>query len=326
MSKAKQVEWREITAAPIVFVYGNEEYFASRAISALREKLRAQEPSLEVTEIEAADYSSQQIFDLTAPSLFGEPRMLVIRGADRLTDELIADALVYLADPPADVTLVIRHNNSSVRGKKLIDAFRLNPKVLFVMCEKLKKEAEKQVFVQAEFAAASRKVETAALRTLVEALNEEISELAAACAQLLQDTSETITESIVEKYYGGRVETTSYKLADTCMLGQEGEALAILRHVLQTGADPVMILGALAGRVRQVAQFFGASSAAAASSGTPSWLADKIRRESGYWTEDGLVRAVTVVAETDAAVKGGSRDPVFALESLVRTICKRGLA
>jgi len=326
VSKAKQVDWREITGAPIVFVFGNEEYFASRAMRALREKLRGQEPSLEVTEIEAADYSSQQIFDLTAPSLFGEPRMLVIRGADRLTDELIADALVYLADPPADVTLVIRHNNSSVRGKKLIDAFRLSPKVLFVMCEKLKKEAEKQAFVQAEFAAASRKIETAALRSLVEAFNEEISELAAACAQLLLDTSETITEALVEKYYGGRVETTSYKLADTCMLGQEGEALAILRHVLQTGADPVMILGALAGRVRQVAQFFGASSAAAASSGTPSWLADKIRRESGYWTEDGLVRAVTAVAETDAAVKGGSRDPVFALESLVRTICKRGLA
>ena len=325
MNKAKQVDWRAVVGAPIVFVYGNEEYFASRAMRSLREQLKAHDASLEITEIEAADYSSNQIFDLTAPSLFGEPRLLVIRGADKMTDELIADALSYVENPPKDVVVVIRHNNSSVRGKKLIDALRLSSNALFVMCDKLKKENEKQAFVQAEFAAASRKIETVALRNLVEAFNEDIAELAAACAQLLQDSSETITEAIVEKYYGGRVETTSYKLADTCMLGQEGEALAILRHVLQTGADPVMILGALAGRVRQVAQFFGASSAAAASSGTPSWLADKIRRESTYWTEDGLVLAVRAVAETDSAVKGGSRDPVFALESLVRIICKRGL-
>ena len=326
MSKAKQVDWRGVAAAPVVFVFGNEDYFASRAIRSLREQLKVADSSLEITEIEAADYLSKQVFDLTAPSLFGEPRLLIIRGADRLTDELIDDVLVYLENPPADVTLVIRHNNSSVRGKKMIDALRLSSKVLFVTCDKLKKENEKQAFVQAEFTASGRKIETLALRNLVEAFNEDIAELASACEQLLQDSNELITEATVEKYYGGRVETTSYKLADTCMLGQEGEALAILRHVLQTGADPVMILGALAGRVRQVAQFFGASSAAAASSGTPSWLADKIRRESTYWTEDGLVRAVTAVAETDSAVKGGSRDPVFALEALVRTICKRGLA
>ena len=325
MSKAKQVDWRGVTAAPIVFVYGNEDYFASRAMRSVREQLKKLDQSLEITEIEASDYLSRQIFDLTAPSLFGEPRLLVIRGAERLTDELIADMLVYLENPPADVTLVIRHNNSSVRGKKLIDAMRLSSFVLFVMCDKLKKENEKQAFVQAEFAAADRRIETVALRNLVEAFNEDVAELAAACAQLLQDSSEVITEAIVEKYYGGRVETTSYKLADTCMLGLEGEALAILRHVLQTGADPVMILGALASRVRQVAQFFGASSAAAASAGTPTWLADKIRRESAYWTEEGLVRAVTMVAETDWAVKGGSRDPVFALETLVRTISNRGL-
>jgi DNA polymerase-3 subunit delta len=114
-------------------------------------------------------------------------------------------------------------------------------------------------------------------------------------------------------------------LADTCMAGLEGDALAVLRHLLQTGADPVMILGALVGRVRQVARVFQAPSAAAAQAGMAPWLADKVRRDANQWSEPGLARAITALAETDSAVKGGSRDPVFALESMVRIICQRGL-
>lgn len=325
MSKAKQVEWRSVKPAPIVFVFGNEEYFATRAIRAVREQLKAKDASLEVTEIEASDYAAGQIFDLTAPSLFGEPRMLIIRGVERLTDSLIEDGLVFIANPPQDVTVIFRHNNSSVRGKKLVDALRANDFTSVVLCEKLSKENEKSAFVVAEFAAKSRKISNGAVRALVEAFNDDVAELAAACEQLLQDSSESISEEIVDQYYGGRIETTAFKLADTCMAGLEGEALAILRHLLQTGADPVMILGGLATKVRQIAKSYGATSAAAAQAGMAPWLAEKIRRDAAQWTEPGLVRAVTAVAETDAAVKGASRDPVFALETLVRIISQRGL-
>lgn len=325
MSKAKQVEWRLVKPAPIVFVFGNEEYFASRAIRLVREQLKAKDASLEVTEIEASDYSAGQIFDLTAPSLFGEPRLLIIRGLERLTDSLIDDGMAFIASPPNDVTVIFRHNNSSVRGKKLVDTLRANESTIVVLCEKLSKDNEKSAFVVAEFAANSRKISNGAVRALVEACNDDVAELAAACEQLLQDSAESISEEIVDQYYGGRVETTSFKLADTCMAGLEGEALAILRHLLQTGADPVMILGGLATKVRQVAKVFGASSSAGAQAGMQPWLAEKIRRDANQWTEPGLVRAVTAVAETDAAVKGASRDPVFALETLVRIISQRGL-
>ena len=325
MNKARQVEWRSVKPAPVVFVFGNEEYFATRAIRAVREQLRAKDASLEITEIEAGDYSAGQIFDLTAPSLFGEPRLLVVRGVERLTDALIDDALTFISNPPADVTVVFRHNNSSVRGKKLVEALRTNEHTVVVLCEKLSKDNEKSAFVLAEFAANARKISNGAVRALVEAFNDDVAELAAACEQLLQDSADNISEEIVDKYYGGRVETTSFKLADTCIAGLEGEALAILRHLIQTGADPVMILGGLATKVRQIAKVYGATSAASAQAGMQPWLAEKIRKDANQWSEPGIVRAVTAVAETDAAVKGGSRDPVFALETLVRIISQRGL-
>ena len=325
MSKAKQVEWRSARPAPVVFVFGNEEYFASRAIRSIREQLKAKDASLEVSEVEAGEYAAGQIYDLTAPSLFGEPRLLIIRGLDKLTDSLIDDALAYIANPVDDVTVIFRHNNSSVRGKKLVEALRVSDHTAVVLCDKLSKDNEKSAFVVAEFAARSRKISNGAVRALVEAFSDDVAELGAACDQLLQDSAESISEEIVDKYYGGRVETTSFRLADTCMAGLEGEALAILRHLLQTGADPVMILGGVATKVRQVAKVFGATSAASAQAGMQPWLAEKIRRDANQWTEPGIVRAVTAVAETDAAIKGGSRDAVFALETLVRVISNRGL-
>ena len=325
MSKAKQVDWRSVRPAPVVFVSGNEEYFASRAIRAVREQLRAKDSSLEVNEIDAADYVAGQIYELTAPSLFGEPRLLIIRGVERLTDALITDGLTYIENPADDVTVIFRHNSSSVRGKKLVDALKANEHTALVLAEKLGKDPEKSAFVLAEFKAAGRNISNGAVRALVEAFNDDVAELAAACEQLLQDSADSINEEVVDSYYGGRVETTSFKLADTCMMGQEGDALAILRHLLQTGADPVMILGALVGRVRQVARVFQAQSAAAAQAGMAPWLAEKVRRDANQWSEAGLARAITALAETDSAVKGGSRDPVFALESMVRIICQRGL-
>ena len=53
----KTVYWNQADAAPLVLVTGNESYLASRAISGIRSKLRAEHPDLEVTEIAEGEYS-----------------------------------------------------------------------------------------------------------------------------------------------------------------------------------------------------------------------------------------------------------------------------
>ncbi|MFM2030782.1 MAG: hypothetical protein RI927_402, partial [Actinomycetota bacterium] len=70
MNKAKQLEWRKAAPHPIVFVSGGEEYLAGRAIRSIREQLRAQDQSLEIHEIDAADYSTGTLLNITSPSLF----------------------------------------------------------------------------------------------------------------------------------------------------------------------------------------------------------------------------------------------------------------
>lgn len=324
MSKAKQIDWRKAHASPVVFVSGSEEYFAGRAIRSIRDELKNLDESLEIHELDAVDYTSGTLLNLTSPSLFAEPRLVVIRGVERCSDDFIIDGLKYLESPTEDTTLVVRHNSSSVRGKKLVDALRENHLVIEISCVELKKDSDRQAFVQSEFAAAERKITPGAVRALLDAFADDIAELSAACSQLLMDSADTITESIVDRYYGGRIETNAFKVADAALAGRAGEALALLRHALNTGADPVPLVAAISMKIRQLVKVFSNRSASAASLGMAPWQLDRARKDLVGWSDDGLSAAVIALADADAAAKGAERDPVYSLEKLISLIAHKG--
>jgi DNA polymerase III subunit delta len=324
VGKAKQVSWREAKPAPIVFVSGPETYLADRAIRSIRDQLKVADQGLEIHELSASDYALGQLAALASPSLFMEPRLVVIDGVEKCSDALIEDGLSYLANPSAETTIILRHNSSSVRGKKLVDAIRATDLATEIACAEIKKDSEKSAFIQAEFAAANRKITPGALRALADAFADDLAELASACSQLLIDQAETIDEKTVDKYYGGRVETNAFKVADAALAGQSAEALALLRHALATGADPVPVVAAFGMKVRLMAKVYGNKYASASTVGAQPWQIDRARKDLSGWSEEGLANAVQAIATADAAVKGAERDPVFALEKLVLLLSNRG--
>jgi DNA polymerase-3 subunit delta len=192
-----------------------------------------------------------------------------------------------------------------------------------VDCQPLKKDAEKAAFVAAEFKAGGRRIEPDAVQALVNAVGANLSELAAACSQLIADAGTAVTTDIVDRYYGGRIEATAFKVADAAMAGNGPLALSTLRHALATGADPVPLVAALAAKLRTVARVAGASGSSAqiaAELGMQPWLVEQAQRDVRRWTPEGLVRSIQATAEADAQVKGLSRDPVYAVEHAVTVI------
>lgn len=326
MSKAKTADWRKVSPTPVVLVFGPEEYLVTSVIRSIRDQLKILNSDLEITDIEAADYVGGQLMDLSGPSLFSAPRLVIIRGMDRCSDELIEDGIQYLSSIGEDTTVLLLHNGSSVRGKKLLDALRANQNVTEVQCAKLVKEQERSAFISAEFASEGRQVTPGAVKALQEAFEKDLSELAAACSQLMQDSAAVITEELVDSYYGGRVETSVFKVADAAIAGQSAKALALLRHLLTSGADPVQIVAGLATTMRRLAKAFGNRSVTAGDLGVQPWLLEQIRRNLNGWTEVGMAKMVNALADADAAAKGEQRDPVYILEQLILLISKKGLA
>ncbi len=322
-----QLAWNQVRAAPVVLISGTEVFLADRAIRRLRDELKAEDPSIEVVDLDADSYAAGQLLTVASPSLFMEPRFIRVNSVEKCTDAFITETLSYLENPAENTYLVLRHNGG-VRGKKLLDAVRggLGGGVEIV-CAELKKDAEKYDFAVAEFKTGGRRIAPAALRSLVGAFTDDLAELASACQQLMDDTSNEITEATVERYYGGRVESNAFKVADAALAGRRGEALVALRHALSSGADPVPIVAAFAMKIRTMAKVSGAQGGGgqlASKLGMAPWQIDRARKDLAGWTEDGLARTIEALAEADAGVKGASRDPVFAIERLIGVIAARG--
>ena len=323
-----QLAFDTVRPAPVVLVSGTEAFLADRAIRSLRDVLKAEDPSLEIHDIEADQYSPGELITLASPSLFNEPRLIRVVNVEKCTDAFITETIAYLASPADDTYLVLRHAGG-VRGKRLLDSIRGGAgSGIEIACLELKKDTEKTEFAASEFAAAGRRVTGGAIRSLVAAFSDDLAELASACQQLLADDSDEITEMTVERYYSGRVETTAFKVADAAIAGRTGEALVLLRHALSSGADPVPIVAAFASKLRTMAKISGTTAPAgqlASKLGLAPWQIDRGRRDLQGWNEEGLGTCIEAIAATDAQIKGLGRDPVFALERMVAAIAGRGL-
>jgi DNA polymerase III subunit delta len=310
--------WDTVEPAPVVLVTGPEALLAERAVDRVVQQVRSEDPGAEVTRLEGAAYQPGRLRVVASPSLFDERRVVVVEDLHGGTEELLADVVEYVTDPAPDVVLVLRHGGG-VRGKKTLDAVRAAGAVL-VVCDAVKKDADKVAFVSAELRRAGRRAEPAAVRALVEACGTDLRELAAACQQLATDTSGTISVEMVTRYHGGRVEATGFKVADAAVEGRAGEAVALLRHALATGTDPVPLVAALAMKLRTLAKVAAARGRGldpARDLGLAPWQVDRARRDLTGWTPEGLAAAITAVAQADAEVKGAGRDPVFAVERAV---------
>jgi DNA polymerase-3 subunit delta len=313
--------WDEVEIAPVVLVTGPEELLAERAVERVVGLARERDPQVEVTRVDATAYGAGQLALATSPSLFAEDRVVVVEGVEKATDDLVLEATAYVAAPESDVVLVLRHGGGQ-RGKRLLDAVRAAGHPV-VTCETIKRDADKVAFVNQELRRARRRMEPRAVRALVDAVGSDLRELAAACSQLVADTTGVIGVEVVERYYAGRIEATGFRVADAAVEGSAGEAVALLRHAFATGVDPVPLVAALAARLRilaKVSAVRGRGPGAERELGLAPWQLDRSRKELARWTPEGLAQAITAVAQADAEVKGAGRDPKFAVERAVLRI------
>ena len=157
-----------------------------------------------------------------------------------------------------------------------------------IACPAVKRDSDRFDFAAGEFSTARKRIAPVALRTLVSAFADDLTELAAACQQLISDVPGDVTEQVVERYYGGRVETSAFAVADTAIAGRYGEALVSLRHALASGADPVPLVAAIASKLRTMARVAGnreSSAALAGRLGLKDWQVDRARRDLSGWSD-----------------------------------------
>lgn len=310
----------EVSLAPIVLVIAGEPVLGDRAVRDLKKAVIQQNPNTDVVELDAAQYKAGELAALFTPSLFGDPRCVLVPNLEALNAPLQDELLAYLASPDPDATLILRHNGGQ-RGKKVVAA--LKKKVPTYDYPKIKYPRDKAKIVQQDVRDAGRKISAAAVDAMVAALGSDLRELLAFTSQLLADVSGPINENHVHTYLAGRVEASTFNVADAVVAGNTSRAVELTRHALATGSSPVSVLGAIASKLRAMAQMLGLRSRRIdAHVRMNEWQMNRAKADLRGWKAANLAEAIEIVARADAQVKGAARSPQYALEAAILQIGK----
>lgn len=318
------------TPPPLVLVTGPEEILAERATESVVAAVRATEPEVQVVKLHAAAYQPGELLVHASPSLFGGATVIVVHDVDEADDVLVDDLTAYLDRPADGVVLVVRHKQGN-RGKRVLDGLK-KAGARLMEAKAVKTERDKHDFVVKEFREGRRKIAPEAVTALVLAVGRDLRELAGACAQLMRDVDGLVEAQDVTTYYGEKVETTGFKVAEAALAGNQAEAMRLLRHAMLGGLDPVPIVAVLAMQLRQVGKVAaagrGGSGQLAKDLGMAPWQVDQARRVAQGWDGPRLGAAIQAVAAADVDVKGGLRteaavrSPEYAVERAVLAVCR----
>ena len=309
---------------PLTLVVGDEELLVSRAVSAVVRAARAADPETDVRDVAAADLQRGDLDDILSPSLFGERRVLVVRAAQDLVKDVVPELTGYLAAPLDDVHVVVHHAGGA-KGKALLTALAA-AKPRRVDAPKVTKFGERRDFLRRELKADGRLVEEEAVAALLEAVGNDLRELASAAGQLLADTQGPITTEVVARYHRGRAELSGFSVADRAVDGDLAGALELARWGQATGLAPVLVTSALASTLRSMALVASAGRVPAhqiaGQLGMPPWKVEKTQRQARGWRPEGLSDALTAVSQADADVKGAAADQGYAVERALYAVVR----
>ena len=302
--------------APVRLVLGDEGLLVERAVSAAVVAARRQDPDLEVRTLKANEITAGVLAELVSPSLFAESRVVVIEAAQDAGADVTTVLLEYAKAPTEGVVLVAVHPGGA-KGKALVDGLK-KAGAAVVEAAKLKSYDQRSDFVRSEVRQAGGSITGDALGLLLDAVGADLRELAAAASQLASDSGGQIDAEAVRRFHRGRADVTGFAVAERAVTGDRAGALEALRWALDTGVPHVLVADALADAVRTIARVSAAGRgdpyAMASALKMPPWKVKKAQGQARGWDGPGLTRAMALVADVNADVKGVAADPSYALE------------
>lgn len=311
--------------ASLHLILGEDEFLTERATSGIVSTVRTATPAGEdppvVSRLGGPEVTAAQLFELLSPSLFGEARIVVITGAAELGKDAVAAVLGAARDLPEETVLVVQHTGGG-RAKTLVSDLR-KVGVEEHPAAKITRHMDVVGFVRSEFRGLDVRVAPEACEALVEAVGNDLRQLASACGQLVADTGGKVDVEAVRRYHSGVVGVSGFTVAERAVTGDVAGAIEALEWAMHTGVPHVVLADALADAVNSIVLVGtqrGAPPADMARQGMPPWKVKKVSAQTRYWSIDTLGRALQTVARLNGEVKGLAEDSSYALERAVREV------
>lgn len=327
---------------PVYLLYGGELFLEEELLRAMRAAIV--QPETADFNYHVVDPAPDQIpralsIARTQP-FFAERRLVVVRDcpafqAARRSSGVEADAqdegepagggdelLISYFKQPSQAACLVFVMSQGVDSRKKVTKAAIAAGAA-VECRPLK-EMDCVMWAQTRAWLYQKRLTDGAARTLIEKVSTDLRLIDSELQKLALYVGEApeISQGDVEAAVGGVAETEIYLLTEAVMLGQGPKALDLLARMLRQVDHPLQILGALAGRFRQMlmvkaltARRLSIKEGAAQAKMHPF----PYEKMTGYlrnYPRDRIVQGLQRLLEADTAIKSG-QDPRLVVEALV---------
>ncbi len=303
---------------PVVLLWGDDEYLLRLAAVELLKGRGAR-----IDEIEGAAWQGGELADLATPSLLGEKRSLLITHCQSLPEAGARELRRYLEAPAPEAVLVltvVSRARQAPAPAKLVESAGGEVRHVSVRPPELPRwvtQRGRLRGVRIDSPAAAALTEIVGVDTA--ALDQAVEQLASAFP------GRPVGMEEVRAQFRGLGEHRTWDLCDHAFSGRSSQALVVLRALLDARDDPLLILGGIASRIRELLRVRGLparlpEAKAVREAGVRfGWQLRKYREQAGRFAPEDLIAIHDRAVEADRALKGGMAGDVI-LAALVLAI------
>jgi DNA polymerase III subunit delta len=270
--------------------------------------------SLLSDQVQAAVAAAEQL------PMMSETRVVRIRDFARLR-EADEDILIRYLNNPSPSTVMIFVADDLDKRKK-------SSKVLLDTCTVVEfsplKDAEAKAWAKSRLKELKVSADDQVLSELIRLVGTDVQTLANELDKLASAAAATsrITLDHVDELIGRSRELSNFELADHLMAGNRKKALETLHRLLEDGAEPVMLVGLIAGNYHRLALgkhllARGGREEVFRNISLPPFKRDSYISTLQRSTATKIARGIQLTAATDLAIKTSQATPRLQLEMLV---------
>jgi DNA polymerase III subunit delta len=264
--------------------------------------------------IQAAIAAAEQL------PMMSDRRVVRIRDFAKLRDA-DEDILIHYLNNPAPSTVMIL-----VAGE--LDKRKKSTKVLLDACTVVEfsplKDAEAKAWAKTHLKALQVTADDQVLSEVVRLVGTDVQTLSTELDKLASAAAPTgrITSALVDELIGRTRELSNFELGDHLLSGNRKRALETLHRLLEDGAEPVMLVGLIAGNYHRLALgkhllARGGREEVFRNISLPPFKRDSYITTLQRSTAAKIARGVQLTAATDLAIKTSQATPRLQLELLV---------
>lgn len=307
---------------PMYLFTGPEELLLRRTATRLIDELRSEAP-VDIIDVRAPELREHGLPDLRTGSLFGDRRVVLIRDAQELAADLAAVLQAELDGPRPEAVVVLLATGTG-RIRKLAKAVKDAGGRVDVAPPRDWEDRKWQGLVRDEFGQHHRRAAGGAVQAILDHAGLNVAQIAEKVAQVVAATPDgRIDQADVERAVVGHGSRGSFAVADAMCERQPARALALLRGVLETGSDPIMILGALVYRIRSVVAVAGRIEPSEVGLRISRGQTRHLQGAARNFGAGELTRAMRTLADADVELKSGELPPDLVIERAVAQIATR---